>query len=370
VRLVVDTNVVGVDPPLSGNAMLRLLDASRRGTVNLIVCELVRAEAANGWAHRVDEQFRQERRTQQSLARLGVERPVQSTSTVAELREQQRKRIDETLKSAGATSAPLPSSAHDVVVLRALDRRPPFDSEGKDGYRDSLLWETVLELAIREPVVFVSRDVRAYFNGAKEKGLHRLLVDEARQRCGREDAVRLFFDLDAAVDFTVAGTAVEQAQAAQVEADRDAKQSLTRALRAPTFEARIIEAMRHAVGWEDLSWQDITPLLPHRATAWVSLDEIEDVTDIQVVGARRLSDTITANLSARLLISIEIHLPASDAETIDEDDALVYAGTGEPLEMVKATALRTVRGHFEATFNVGNSSLRNIRLRRFTHSRV
>jgi hypothetical protein len=36
--------------------------------------------------------------------------------------------------------------SHDAVVERALERRQPFDTAGHNGYRDALLWETVLEL--------------------------------------------------------------------------------------------------------------------------------------------------------------------------------------------------------------------------------
>jgi hypothetical protein len=307
----------------------------------------------------------------EAARRLGVDLPDAGASlpSVSDLRRQARARLDDQLNAAGAKSAPLPAVTHDPVVMRALERRPPFDADGKDGYRDSLLWESVLELAAGDQVVLVSRDVRAFFEGSKDGGLHRALEAEAEERCGREAAVVLFFDLDAALDFTIEKTAAEQARAAQADADRRAKRMLKDLLRTPEFQASIADEMRYASGWEDMSWDDVRALLPHRTTYDIVLDEVEDVADIQVVDARCLTDEVIATLVARLLVSVEVHLPASEAAAIDEDDALVFGRGNDPADLLKASALRTVRGEFEAGFDPSDWGLRRIRLRRFKRSR-
>jgi hypothetical protein len=48
---------------------------------------------------------------------------------------------------AGYAILPYPAVDHRTVVARALARRRPFDAKGRNGYRDALIWETVLELA-------------------------------------------------------------------------------------------------------------------------------------------------------------------------------------------------------------------------------
>jgi hypothetical protein len=66
---------------------------------------------------------------------------------------------------------PFPRITHEAVVKRALQRRQPFDPEGKDGYRDTLLWESLIELTANDEVVFASRDIRAFFGGKADAGL-------------------------------------------------------------------------------------------------------------------------------------------------------------------------------------------------------
>ncbi len=365
--VVVDTNVVGVDPPLGGNAMRRLLDASRDGSIRLVIPELVRAEATNSWADQVVEQLQYERRAQQALLRLGVKRAHARVPSRLNLQADKRAALDIELNEARVGTAPMPRVSHDALVKRALDRQRPFDADGKDGYRDSLLWETVLELAVDDQIVFVSRDVRAFFDGTSEKGLHRALATELRQRCPTDDAVKLFFNLDEAIDFAVKATAAEQVL---IHADRDraAKRELKDRLRDPEFHDMLVESMREAAGWEDMSWDDLRPLLPHRLTDEVQIEQIEDVADIRLHEVHRLSREVVATLTARLLISIQAHLPAAAAGSIDEDDALVF-GLSEQGGYLRASAIRAVRGVFEASFDPDDWSVGRIRLRRFARVR-
>ncbi len=54
---------------------------------------------------------------------------------------------------------PLPAVTHEAVLERALSGRRPFDQDGRTGYRDALIWHTVLELAqTTTNVVLVSND--------------------------------------------------------------------------------------------------------------------------------------------------------------------------------------------------------------------
>ena len=63
------------------------------------------------------------------------------------------------LKAAESVILDYPSTPHDILVKRATLRKRPFDENGS-GYRDALIWETVLELAtqVEEPIVLVSKD--------------------------------------------------------------------------------------------------------------------------------------------------------------------------------------------------------------------
>jgi hypothetical protein len=44
------------------------------------------------------------------------------------------------------TIVPVPQTGHQMLLTRALENRKPFDGEGKNGYRDALIWHTVLDV--------------------------------------------------------------------------------------------------------------------------------------------------------------------------------------------------------------------------------
>jgi len=70
---------------------------------------------------------------------------------------------------AGFTILPYPDVSHRDVTARALARRRPFDSLGHEGYRDALIWESVLAFArtlARERVVLVSRNSKDFADAA------------------------------------------------------------------------------------------------------------------------------------------------------------------------------------------------------------
>lgn len=365
--LVVDTNVVGVDPPLAGNAMQRLLDASRQGLVRLAVPELVVMEAANAWAHAVVGGIADLAKVEAKLASLGIVQTARERPSVSELRDQKREELTTQLREAFAEVPGLPATPHHELVERALNRIQPFDSGGKDGYRDVLLWEVVIGLAKHKDVIFVSRDIPAFFASKAERVMSRSLALEVSERCGRAQALQLFFDLDEALDCADRLTREEQGREAQATADREAKRLLAALLEQPGPSREVVRQMRDAVLQADLSWDEIGALLPHRKTSDVAIDRIEEVADIKVLDARQLSDRITADISARMLISVDVHLPASVASSIDEDDALVWEGTDRWGD-ARASALRTVGATFEASFN-GDMAVSSMRLQRLARTR-
>jgi hypothetical protein len=65
--------------------------------------------------------------------------------------------IDERLRVAGVEILPYPTTPHRSIADRDLARRKPFSETGK-GYRDALIWESVLELATAnvDDVVFIT----------------------------------------------------------------------------------------------------------------------------------------------------------------------------------------------------------------------
>jgi hypothetical protein len=230
VRVMVDTNIAGGarDRPLESNVARRLLDETRRGNLRLVLPEVVIREAANLWAEKVLEHMRGARSAEAFLLRAGVSADLpRAVAEKTELRRGEEDRIRLTLAEAGAEVAPLPSCDHELLVERALLRRQPFDSRGRDGYRDVLIWESLLELdPDAGPVILLARDKRAFFeDGREEKGLSELLRGEAGDAFG-PGRVHLFFEPAAGIEKALAIGVEEQRRMVRRAADEEAESRL------------------------------------------------------------------------------------------------------------------------------------------------
>jgi hypothetical protein len=89
-----------------------------------------------------------------------------------------RARFEKGLRERGVRILPLPKVPHDLLVARDLARRKPFDA-GR-GYRDALIWESVLALAEAEPVpiVLVTANAKDFGGDA----LHAHLMEDVAAR--------------------------------------------------------------------------------------------------------------------------------------------------------------------------------------------
>lgn len=81
-------------------------------------------------------------RTNRERASLGLA-PVSSPPAPFDYRTYIQERFDDHL---GFSVLPWPSTRHEDLVARAVNRTPPFDDRG-GGYRDALVWADVVELA-------------------------------------------------------------------------------------------------------------------------------------------------------------------------------------------------------------------------------
>ena len=91
-----------------------------------------------------------------------------------------------------------PDTLHETLVKRATSRKRPFDDNGS-GYRDALIWESVLELAkqVKGPIVLVTKD-KDFREGSSN--LHRDLTKDLERLGLPEDKVTLAMDLASLVD--------------------------------------------------------------------------------------------------------------------------------------------------------------------------
>ena len=77
---------------------------------------------------------------------------------------------------------PYPNVPHRDVVNRSLQRKKPFKPDGRVGYRDYLVWRTVLEIVARsvDEVHFISANSTDFADEQDRNKLHSDLLDEMK----------------------------------------------------------------------------------------------------------------------------------------------------------------------------------------------
>jgi hypothetical protein len=97
------------------------------------------------------------------------------------------------LSKSNIRSPDYPNMSHELLVKRALAKRKPFDSEGQRGYRDTVLWETILRRRARsEEIFFVSKNVRDFADPKDPHKLHPHLIEDLHSLRDCKSSVQFF----------------------------------------------------------------------------------------------------------------------------------------------------------------------------------
>lgn len=94
---------------------------------------------------------------------------------------------------------PLPNVTVQSIIDRDLARRRPFKENGV-GFRDTLIWETILELVIRQEydgLVFITNNTKDFVEG---RGLHSDLIEDLESKGANLDSIRVFSSVQQFID--------------------------------------------------------------------------------------------------------------------------------------------------------------------------
>lgn len=109
--------------------------------------------------------------------------------------------LSQTLAHYSESIMEYPATPHDKVVHRALIRKAPFDSNGRVGYRDYLIWLNVLSLIDGDRshiIALLTSNTKDFAN--KNGALHDDLRDDLAQAGVQRDHVRVYTDIKSFVD--------------------------------------------------------------------------------------------------------------------------------------------------------------------------
>lgn len=183
--VVVDTNIIAKDFWMRGRAFRMLIESQERGH-QLAVPEIVIEEARSVFAREAAERIDRMRKDAQWLWRNGLPGDALklpgdgAAAAVATYSADLEKR----LQVSEARLLPYPKIAHKALVNMANARRRPFDDHGT-GYRDALIWHSVLEaFSDSNSIVFVSANTRDFGEKGPDGGfvLHEDLQKDVQAR--------------------------------------------------------------------------------------------------------------------------------------------------------------------------------------------
>jgi PIN domain len=150
--VIVDTTEFFKDPLLAGAPWLRTRTRTLKRQVSLWIPEVVIMEAVRHYRAKLDEHIAK----LSSLPRLAwdegyVRGIAEARDLISQLKEGYEQWLRDRLQRAGAEILPLPAMPHAEMAERAMREEKPFrmrGDKGPDGYRDMLLWASVVEFAI------------------------------------------------------------------------------------------------------------------------------------------------------------------------------------------------------------------------------
>jgi hypothetical protein len=306
VKLVVDANTLSADHYLGGPSFTVIANEISDGDFELVVPEVAVIESVGNYRRSVVE-------AHEAIAKLGgkVGRLLRNDSKLDELNSHLDELADayestlrEQLESLGARVEPIPDVDHADLVRRATERRRPCDKNG-NGYRDSLIWATVLEIAAEgDDIVFVTNDSDFTIEGdGGERSLHPDLIADL-QAAGVAADVTIVADVHTAIRSYLVHDEVEVADLAQ-------KVRLE----------LLNDWLQDAALYEEVTQAKVDPEaagLPRSATG-AQIEYVEDVSEVtDYTLLRKLGDSVLIEFEVRADAAVEMWADEWDVEDLGD----------------------------------------------------
>lgn len=183
-RIVIDTNVIVRDFRGLGHDFMQLRNTVELGQHKVYIPEVVLIEVRAVYLREIDRAKTELGKLSSKVQRLigyPVEDPL--SEALGEAERSADEYINDLLSSLSAHRLSDPNVGHADLVDRAARRRRPFREKGT-GYRDALIWATVVELAEDEEVALISENTADF--GDDDGDLHPDLKDDLRRAHAQE----------------------------------------------------------------------------------------------------------------------------------------------------------------------------------------
>jgi len=323
-KVIFDSNVIIADRWLSSADFLAVSETRNRTSHELCVPALAIDEAVNDFAEHLAAAERDLKKAGEALTRLLHRSYEVGTVSRGQLVSEYKGALLDRLRRSGARILAYPKVSHDRVVRRALERRRPFDDKGHNGYRDVLMWHSVLaEMRGGERIAFVSND-RGFYSLPRDsrnepetpavKGIaapsvmHPHLVPDLARRAGTLD---LYYSLHDFVELAVNPLLVEAPVEGQVLKEEEYKNFDVR----KAVREHLLEGFRFVS--LDPAMLGMPPEVEH-----ASVLSLEEVVRVEVAHARRVARDLVMDIVAECEVRVETYAWQEPPEPDSEVPAL------------------------------------------------
>ena len=210
-----------------------------------------------------------------------------------------RDRLLARLATANVNTPSYPTNTHEEIVKRATSRRRPFDDSGS-GYRDTLIWFNILDLAgeLDGRIMLVARDK----DFADKSGyLHNDLMDDLTSNEQPKDRIVLISSIKELMEQHIHPNVRQTFEQGPLETLKavgfDVVEAITPWILTAFFNADLDP---REVG---LSWE----------CEFTKLSSVDKVSELNVVSVRKISgNEFSINLLVDLIGNFEIFIPRND----------------------------------------------------------
>lgn len=164
IAIIVDTNAIVASPKLSRDEWVSLSDDKSNRNISMWVPEVVLMEAVH--VVQRDWENQKELLKKAKVGTFGLQADLDTlVQGIQNHIDDYPTELHSRLAALSVQIVPTPNVPHLEVATRASKKAAPYRSGDKDGYRDTLIWLTVLELATTKPdheIWFVSSNTQDF----------------------------------------------------------------------------------------------------------------------------------------------------------------------------------------------------------------
>lgn len=202
-KIVFDTNILYDDFFLKRAQIVDICETARQYNIEVYIPEVVYDEIINQYGEKIDEIEKEidssVRKVRSISTTLSLENIINGV-TKKQLLDEYPSILDKRLEELDIKILPYPSTSHKDIVARDLKRRRPFQKSGK-GYRDALIWETILSIADdngeNPDVIFINKNTHDFF---EKNELHQDLKEDLRKKGLSAECFIIYETLRDAID--------------------------------------------------------------------------------------------------------------------------------------------------------------------------